>query len=318
MVIGISDAVSITAGREHFCALRSTGEISCWGRNRHGRLGNGTTADSNRPVAVSNINEAVAISSGYSYTCALLTDGSISCWGLNRYGQLGDGNSGIDTNPIPVKTLNITDAVDITTGSQLTCALHRDSTVSCWGHNNRGQLGNGTKINSSVPTKVLGIDDAVAIAAGSNYSCALHLDSTVSCWGDNYVGQLGDGTTGDSSVPVKALAIDDAVSIVSSPTLYLCAFREDSRITCWGSNRFSMLAPEERDPPFYDLPGPHDRRIWAMNYSDEEEFIELPNSQDITALSLSRWHICAILKNGTTQCWGETAQGLAANQDAQP
>ena len=320
MVVGISDAVSITAGREHFCALHSTGKVSCWGRNRYGPLGNGTFVNSNRPVNVSSINDAIAISSGYSHTCALLTDGPISCWGANWFGEFGDGTSGSNSNnyPTPRKTLNVSNAVQIATGLEHTCALHRDSTISCWGLNTRGQLGNGTETDSPVPTKVLGIDDAAAIAAASNYSCALHLDSTVSCWGNNYVGQLGDGTTDDSSVPVKVLGIDDAVSIVSSPDLYLCAFREGSRITCWGSNRLSMLAPAERDPPFYDLPGPQDRRTWAMDYSGAEEIIELPNSQDIKVLSLSRWHICAIVKDGTIQCWGETARGLAANQGAQP
>lgn len=318
MVVGISDAVSITAGREHFCALRSTGTVSCWGRNRYGSLGNSTTADSNRPVAVSNINDAVEISSGYSNTCTLHADGSISCWGSNRFGQFGDGNSDIDINPAPVKTLNVSDAVQIATGLEHTCALHRDSTVSCWGYNGSGQLGNGTETDSSIPTKVLGIDDAAAIAAASNYSCALHLDSTMSCWGNNYVGQLGDGTTENSSAPVKVSGIDDAVSIVSSPDLYICAFRAGSRITCWGSNRLRMLAPGEAEPPFYDLPGSQDRRIWAVNYSNEEEYIELPSSQDITKLSLSRSHICAILKDGTTQCWGATARGLLANQDTQP
>lgn len=318
MVVGISDAVSITAGREHFCALHSTGEVSCWGRNRYGRLGNGTTVDSNTPVLASGINDAVAISSGSAHTCAIHSDSSISCWGLNRFGQLGDGNSDIDTNPAPVKTLDVSDAVQITTGSQYTCVLHTDRTVSCWGINSSGQLGNGAETDSPVPTKVLGIDDAAAVATASNYSCALHLDSTVSCWGNNYVGQLGDGTTDDSSVPVKVLGIDDAVSIVSSPDLYLCAFREGSRITCWGSNRHSLLAPAERDPPFYDIPAPQGRRTWAMNYSGGEEIIELPNSQDIKVLSLSRWHICAIVKDGTIQCWGETARGLVANQGTQP
>ena len=267
---------------------------------------------------MSNINDAVAISSGYSSTCTLHTDGSISCWGSNRFGQFGDGNSDIDINPVPVRTLKVSDAVQIATGLEHTCALHRDSTVSCWGYNGSGQLGNGTETDSSIPTKVLGIDDAAAIAAASNYSCALHLDSTVSCWGNNYVGQLGDGTTDDSSVPVKVLGIDDAVSIVSSPDLYLCAFRESSRITCWGTNRLRMLAPLEREPPFYDIPGPQGSRTWAMNYSGREEIIELPNSQDIKVLSLSRWHICAIVKDGTIQCWGETAHGLLANQNSQP
>ena len=307
MVEGIDDAVSVTAGREHYCALRQDGRVSCWGRNRDGSLGNGTFTDSNTPTPVSDINDAIDLSSGYDYTCALHTDGHISCWGSNSFGEFGDGTSGVQTNnyPTPVKTLNISDAIAITTGLQHTCALLDDRTVSCWGYNHYGQLGNGTETDSSVPTQVFGINDAIAIAAGNDYTCAILEDRTVSCWGENYVGQLGNGETMNTSpVPVKVLGIDDAVSLAQSPDLYLCAFRSNSVITCWGSNRFNMFAPGQAEPPFYDLPSAEDRRIWSWDGSGEEVYLELPNSQDITALSLSTWHICAVLKDTTTHCWG--------------
>ena len=306
MVEGIDDAVSVTAGRQHYCALRQDGRVSCWGRNRDGRLGNGTFTDSNTPTPVSGINDAIDLSPGSSSHCALHADGSVSCWGLNRFGQLGDGTEDFaEDNPIPVKALNISDAIAIATGVQHTCALHTDSTVSCWGLNSSGQLGNGTVENSSRPTLVVGITDAIAIAAGSDYTCAILEDRTVSCWGQNYIGQLGNGETMNTSpVPVKVQGIDDAVSLAQSPSNYLCAFRSNSVITCWGRNPHNMLAPGVGEPPFYDLPSAEDRRIWSWDGSGEEVYLELPNSQDITALSLSRWHICSVLKDTTTHCWG--------------
>jgi hypothetical protein len=39
--------------------------------------------------------------------------------------------------------------------------------VQCWGENTNGQLGDGTKNQSTVPVTVPGISDAVAIAVGS-------------------------------------------------------------------------------------------------------------------------------------------------------
>src|SRR5258708_25776284 len=44
---------TITAGAAHSCLLSPTGAASCWGDNRSGELGNGTTTNSVRPVPVS-------------------------------------------------------------------------------------------------------------------------------------------------------------------------------------------------------------------------------------------------------------------------
>jgi alpha-tubulin suppressor-like RCC1 family protein len=52
-VSGLTNAVAISAGGEHSCALLANGSARCWGRNGSGRLGNGSTIDSLTPVVVS-------------------------------------------------------------------------------------------------------------------------------------------------------------------------------------------------------------------------------------------------------------------------
>lgn len=53
-VKGISDAIDISAGREHTCALLSSGSIRCWGENSHCQLGNASNlyncVDKSTPV----------------------------------------------------------------------------------------------------------------------------------------------------------------------------------------------------------------------------------------------------------------------------
>lgn len=51
-VVDLADAETLAAGASHVCALRTTGAISCWGRNGYGQLGDGTTEPRNAPTPV--------------------------------------------------------------------------------------------------------------------------------------------------------------------------------------------------------------------------------------------------------------------------
>jgi len=54
---------SVSAGWEHSCGVTRQSQIYCWGRNNHGKLGDGTTTNRNAPVAVLSPDpRAVAIS----------------------------------------------------------------------------------------------------------------------------------------------------------------------------------------------------------------------------------------------------------------
>jgi alpha-tubulin suppressor-like RCC1 family protein len=83
---------SISVGYEHTCALTSTGAAYCWGANGFGQIGDGTTTDSNTPVAVSMPAGVTftQIDAGHAYTCALTSTGIAYCWGNNYNGALED------------------------------------------------------------------------------------------------------------------------------------------------------------------------------------------------------------------------------------
>jgi alpha-tubulin suppressor-like RCC1 family protein len=153
-VTNLTGAAAISVGLLHTCALLLDGTAECWGQNRHGELGNGTTTNfSSTPVAVSNLSGVAGLSVGDAHTCALLSGGNVACWGNNSYGQLGNGTTAVSALPVAVSSLS--DAVGISAGLLHTCALLADGTVECWGYNRLGELGDGTTTDSATPVQVM-------------------------------------------------------------------------------------------------------------------------------------------------------------------
>jgi alpha-tubulin suppressor-like RCC1 family protein len=215
----------IVAGGDHTCALLTTGNVRCWGRNSHGQLGHGNTApigDNEVPSSVAEVNVGGLVkqlSAGSLSTCALLETGNARCWGYNGYGQLGYGNTvtiGDNETPASAGDVNLGDTVlqivaskNNEYGQDHTCALLSNGGVKCWGLNNYGQLGYGNTANLHQPSSTvnLGGASAYAISAGGEHTCALLSTGTARCWGLSNLGQLGYANTttiGDNELPSTA------------------------------------------------------------------------------------------------------------------
>lgn len=94
--------VSLALGSAHACGLTATGTAYCWGANTHGQLGDGTTATSSTPVAVSlpaGVTGFASLSAGDMHTCGIAATGAGYCWGRNDSGQLGDGTTTSSSTP---------------------------------------------------------------------------------------------------------------------------------------------------------------------------------------------------------------------------
>lgn len=194
-VVGISNAVAVTAGDIHTCALLSTGQVTCWGDNSEGELGDGT--NTNRPTpttTVTGITNATAISAGFIHNCALLSSGAVTCWGDDGNGELGNGTAGTTFNtPQSVKLGG--NAIGISTGWFHSCAVLSSGAAECWGSNDFGQLGDlSTSDTNSAVRVVFESNDLVQIASrGDAFTCAVSSSVGTLCWGLNNDGQLGTG-----------------------------------------------------------------------------------------------------------------------------
>ncbi len=143
-----------------------------------------------------------------------------------------DGGNG---NPDSGAPLPSPELKSLSAGSEMTCAVLVDGTVKCWGRNNVGQLGNGTKTFDPVvkPVAVSGLTDAVAVSAGVEYACALRAGGTVVCWGGGALGVLGNGTTDDTSTP-KPVSNLTGVKEIAAGFSATCALKTDGTVWCWG------------------------------------------------------------------------------------
>ena len=153
----MSGVKNVTAGAIHTCALLDTGAVKCWGSNWYGQLGDNSVVLKKAPTAVVGLSAGVAaIAAGAHHTCALLSTGAVKCWGYNASGQLGDGTVADKSKPTDLPAL-ATDVATIAAGSTAnhTCAILKDGTLRCWGHNLYGQIGDGVPVTSS-PANVVG------------------------------------------------------------------------------------------------------------------------------------------------------------------
>lgn len=195
-VSGVRKATGLATGGVHTCVM-AEGGLSCWGGNDVGQLGRKPVDGGARAVAatVEGLADVAEVALGHSHACARRRSGEVLCWGWNVSGQLGIGTKSADDvpNPAPKTVEGLTSAVELALGHAHSCARRSDGSVWCWGANDNGQLGDGTRTDRVTPVQVQGVADSIGIAAGSDASCAVRADDTVLCWGDDRGGKLGAG-----------------------------------------------------------------------------------------------------------------------------
>jgi len=310
---------AVTAGGLHTCALMTANGVMCWGDNTDGQLGDGTTTQRLKPVAVSGLSSGVAaVAAGSNHTCALLTTGGAKCWGYNRYGQLGNGTAtgATEPNPTPVDVSGLqSGVVAIAAGGAHTCALLDTGGVKCWGWNRRGQIGDGQDCSTSqcrrlVPTDVTGLSSGVvAIAAGVYHNCALLSTGSVKCWGQNDAGQLG-ASTGSPCVdellnpiacaqaPVDVAGLSGVAGVAAGGS-HSCALLLSGHIDCWGDNSSGQLG---------------DGGSCGTTCGSATEVSAITTAN---AIVTGEKHTCAIVGDAhVVYCWGENGAGQVGNGDS--
>ena len=133
-------------GDANSLVLNGKGNVFAFGYNGNGQLGNGSNFSTSVPIAVPVVGSVVDLSVGSNHTLVSRTDGTVQAWGFNNAGQLGIGSGQPSVaNATFIPGLNFVTAV--AAGGSHSLALKADGTVSSWGLNAEGQLGDGNHVD---------------------------------------------------------------------------------------------------------------------------------------------------------------------------
>lgn len=77
----LANVTALATGNRHSLALLRDGSVLGWGFNGFGQVGDGTTANRDRPTPVAGVRSAVAISAGWEFSLAVPADGTVMAWG---------------------------------------------------------------------------------------------------------------------------------------------------------------------------------------------------------------------------------------------
>lgn len=142
-------------------------------------------------------------------------------------------------------------AVDISRGSDDTCALTSTGDVYCWGDNPCGEVGaplddDGTTGFSPVPAPRKVLTGARSISAGGSSTCAILNSGELRCWGSpaSAFTDTSSGGFNRACTPNATPSPVDGVphlKAVSSTLSNGCGVADDGKLWCWGSNGNGLL-----------------------------------------------------------------------------
>ncbi|MBL4634109.1 MAG: hypothetical protein JKY56_09560 [Kofleriaceae bacterium] len=287
-VVGLNDALSISLGEYHACAITSNFGVSCWGRNDNGQAGTSRARETiTTPVTVKGLegHRIVELSAATAHTCVRTTEDKVLCWGNNDWAQLAQEDKFAEETPTEIAGL--CPATQLGSSGLSQCALCNAGEVVCWGDQSMGQLGDHviTKKENRYarranPEPVIGLADVVELASSGYSGCGRKAEGTVWCWGWNLRGALGNPGPEIQPAITQVPGLADATKLWSTGEGY-CVERRGGQAWCWGGDKLSDRVMH-RDPRFEG------------------------GTPFETSTSL---HSCIRSENAELRCWGSNREG---------
>ena len=175
--------------------------------------------------------------------------------------------------------------------------LSADGVSRCWGDTSTWT---STVCDSPNPqTRVSAAPVAWPVSArltlGADFACVANATGATQCMGANNQAQLGDTTTSGRTTFAPVASLGAVRSLAANPAgQSACAVLPDSTAQCWGLNTSGQLG---------------DGTTTSPRISPRSVVTAAGPLTGITQLALGPNHGCALVTDGTVQCWGANASG---------
>ena len=233
---------------------------------------------------------------GSFHAITLDASGKLWSWGNNVSGQLtlpSPQHRSRPTRPhIPFGSVRAA-AVGSDGNNAHYLLLHKDGTISSFGSNTHGQLGNNeTTDYYTMTTNVARFSGVVKVAASRNASSYaitsagnITSDGKLYAWGNNDHGQLGIGSTNESHSVQRVGSLTGVIAV--APGLYhTLALMGDGSVYAWGYNGYGQLGDGTT----------------TNQYSP----IQVPGLTKIVAIAAGDYFSLALKNDGTVLAWGDS------------
>ncbi|MEO7033128.1 MAG: hypothetical protein ABI335_04860 [Polyangiaceae bacterium] len=221
-------------------------------------------------------------------------------------------------------------------GGSSTCFLTAQGSVSCWGTDADGELGNGS-IDYTVkgPAPVTLLSPAVGLIGGPLQTCTFSANDAAECWG-LLPSLAATPTPMPTSLPLAAVA-------TIALNVHDCAVTRAGDVYCWGADKFLGNGAGTSDSPV-QVAGLHqaidvaiatDSEVgsgvatlvvladgsvvgWGHAHgpglttdssSDQLTPIPMTGLSGMRQITLGSSHACALLENAEVACWGSNVGG---------
>lgn len=267
----------LAAGWNYTCAIRSDGDLYCWGQLSF----TGSVQVVPRLIPVGGSASQVSI--GLSHACGRF-GAETRCWGLNGQWQLGRTEADLEFSVEPIQVPGLPDAtpVDVAAGRRHSCAVFDDDNdnVYCWGANGAGQADPET-VEPILPQVIPALHGS-AVAAGRARSCLIGEAGSLRCWGGRGGPVLfeGDPWEGVTSVGIGGDG--------GEPSPHICAL-QGGDLYCWGLNGEGQLG-------------------FGLS-ATAGPTLAVPGLGEVVDFDLGTRHTCAINAANQLFCWGWNSVG---------